>query len=673
MVDSGERKDVPFGPFVLERRVAVGGSAEVFVARPKVGTVPAARFVVKRLLPASPDGDEFNLLEREAELHRAVQHENVVRVFGAGMVGNEPYLAMEYVDGVDLYRLIRHMEAENRRLPAALAVHVVRGVAAALAAVHAARDEDGEPLCIVHRDVTPSNVYLSRHGDVKLGDFGIARVSERARAPSQRAGLKGKFAYLSPEQIAGEPFDHRADLFALAVILGELLIGERIFPGGGQLAVLLAIRDLNIGPLRAKAHTLPSGLFEVCERALSRDPADRYEDAEALSAALAPFELPDGAVLKAQLALAVKGALDPGKLAETLQHRIRDSVQRMRAVQIEAKKQSQPRVAIPPLTDGGAVLVLRRDGRRHEALPFPKLLEWIATGELSAEDSVALMGAEPRPIREIEDLARHLLPSTSATTGQLFEPGVPDYQAQLRETPMLDILARLRRGRETGALFVERRDRTGDIQRKEVYLQDGRLLHVASSDRAELLGEYLIRRGVLQRKQLDDALSVISRGGGRLGDTLISLGFVEAVDVFRAIRDQGRDRVAALCGWPRGTAHFYRGTGPAHVEFPLDLDLASPMMAGAIVASRGEPRSLLPADGVSIEPGMRHDATASPAEMGTVPSSLALVPDVARRRLSVGAALAQITAHRPRGGRSIGEKEAAAALVAARALAWIAV
>lgn len=179
----GSTATTPFGPFLLERRIAVGGSAEVFLARPKRGTNPAPKLVVKRLI-AGRDEDQFNVLDREAELHRAVKHENVVTVFGAGMVGNEPYLAMEYVEGVDLYRLLRFSEAEQQTIPVALSVFIVRSVAAALAAVHSACDANGEPLGIVHRDVTPSNVYLSTMGAVKIGDFGIARVSERVRAPS---------------------------------------------------------------------------------------------------------------------------------------------------------------------------------------------------------------------------------------------------------------------------------------------------------------------------------------------------------------------------------------------------------------------------------------------------------------------------------------------------------
>ena len=134
-----------FGPFVLERRLAVGGTAEVFLAHPKIGTTPAARLVVKKLLPVASDGERYDVLEHEAELHRHIRHPNVVTVFGAGMVREEPYLAMEYVEGVDLYRLLARLDAERRTLPVALAVYVARRVAEALAAVHAATDTGARP------------------------------------------------------------------------------------------------------------------------------------------------------------------------------------------------------------------------------------------------------------------------------------------------------------------------------------------------------------------------------------------------------------------------------------------------------------------------------------------------------------------------------------------------
>lgn len=675
----------PFGPFWLDRRLAVGGSAEVYLARPRTGQHPAPRFIVKRLLSRADRDDAFRMLAREAELNQAVRHPNVVEVYGAGQVEGEPYLAMEYVEGVDLFRLLRRAEGEQRRLPPELAAYLAGRIANALQAVHGAVDFEGHPLDIVHRDVTPSNVYLSNDGGVKLGDFGIARVSQpRARGPQPAAGLKGKFGYLAPEQIAGEAFDHRADLFAAAVILGEMLIGTRVFPGSGQLAVLLAIRDGNFEPLRRREQEIPAGLYQICLKGLTRDPAARFQSADELAAALALHEKPSQDELRTILSSWVRWAGDSAQLAKRLKGQIRDSVDRMRAVRSQSRA-SQPGVTVSgsskirlpsadsvPPSERQPARVRYANGRIVSELTFPRLVEMVVTGEVCGDDEVELMGGAFRRIREIESLARHLMPSTTATTSRLFAVGVPDYQMVLREEPMLEILGRLRSNAETGALFVERRDRTGLPRRKEIYLQQGRLLHVASTERDELLGEYLVRRGALSRGDLDAALEQLSTEGGSLGDTLVAMGIVDGVDVFRAIRDQGRDRVAALCTWTKGVATFYRDTTPNHVAFPLDLDLASPMMAGVLMTSKGAPRGMLPKPESLVIPGPRAPTMASRRERGTAPVSLVALQRLVTQGLDIESCIREITVARSGpGSRAISENEVCAALVVGRVLGWV--
>ena len=282
---------IKFGPYWLDARLAVGGTAEVYVGRPIDPTATPRKLVVKRLLPqfaADPEGR--TMFEREAALHAAVRHENVVQVYAYGVDGGEPWLAMELVDGCDLFRLLRRLSGDARTLGPAISAYLARELLRGLESAHSARDPSGQPMGIIHRDVTPSNVYLSADGRVKLGDFGIARSSSRATLRTTgSAALKGKFAYLSPEQVAGEVFDQRADLFSTAVVLTEMLLGHPLFAGSGQLAVLLAIRDCRIDSLREARASLPSGLFEVLERSLARDPANRFQTAAALSEALAPF------------------------------------------------------------------------------------------------------------------------------------------------------------------------------------------------------------------------------------------------------------------------------------------------------------------------------------------------------------------------------------------------
>jgi len=613
-----------FGPFYLDSRIAVGGTAEVYLARPaQAGSGLPDRLVVKRLLPHfASDPEGRTMFEREARLHAAVTHENVVTVFHAGKDDRgEPYLAMEYIDGVDGYRLLRRLRQDDELLPIGVAVYIAREVLRALESVHAARDPlSGGALGIVHRDVSPSNIYLSKEGKVKLGDFGIARSTTRTTLRSEAGQvLKGKFAYLAPEQVAGEPSDHRADLFSLATVLAEILLNRPLFPGGGQLAILLAIRDCKIDALGEIRSRLPPGLFEVLQRALSRDPARRYATATDFASAIAPFEADPRLALREIAARVrwVQSAASSDQLAA-----VRESVRAMRAVRPSAAPpagQGQPPRKVvesvvpsaitpsPPVASGIPDApsvheaperkteeyellpswVIKESGERLGPWTFARLMEALATGQIQRGDKVDFVGRGFKAVEEVEEFAR-FLPNQTATTGKLTGPGAPDFQDQLGTVSMLEILMRVLAHRETGVLFAERADESGDSARKELYFVAGKLHHVASSNASELLGEYLVRRGKLEREELDLALAVLPRYGGRMGDTLISMGLVGPVDIFRAIREQGRDRVSDLFLWRSGTVTFYRGHTAPHVEFPLDLELPALMLAGLEAAKPGD-------------------------------------------------------------------------------------
>ena len=428
-----------FGPYWLDARLAVGGTAEVYIGRPIDPTAEPRRLVIKRLLPqyvADPEGR--TMFEREAALHAAVRHENVVTVFASGVHGQEPWLAMELVDGCDLFRLLRRLAGEGRLLPRGLAIHVALELLRALESVHTARDQHDQPMGIIHRDVTPSNVYLGSDGRVKLGDFGIARSSNRATLRSTgTAMLKGKFAYLAPEQVAGEGFDQRADLFATAVVLSEMLLGHPLFAGSGQLAVLLAIRDCRIDPLRQARAQLPDGLFEVLERALARDPSARFQTAQDLAAALSPFA-PTPGPARTELGTLVRW-VQTAPSVEQMQA-VRDSAAKARAAAAHSTGPAEDEAAEPITGEYTTIpsFVVTAAGSRFGPWQFARLIEAIATGEIGPGDKVDYMGKGLAPLETIESLAR-FLPASTATTNQLGGVAAPDFV-------------------EGVASFVERRD-----------------------------------------------------------------------------------------------------------------------------------------------------------------------------------------------------------------------
>jgi serine/threonine protein kinase len=581
---AGEATLGRFGSYVLLRRIGVGGMSEVFLARPVEGAFPARELVVKRLLPElllDPDGVEAFALE--ARLHEAARHPCVTRVYESGFVEGEPYLALEHVDGVDLSRLQRHVARGGAPLPAQVAALAARDIARALTCVHALRDESGRALRVVHRDVTPSNVLLSRAGHVKLCDFGIARSAARQSS----LALKGKYTYLAPEQVAGEPFDHRADLFSLGVMLAEMLIGEPLYTGSNPLAVLLAIQDARVERLRAKAHLIPPALLPIVERLLAKSPAQRPASARIVVDELSPF-VGDERQAAALLSALVADVLSTTPLGRIHEPRGRpgeaapldglDGELGGLDAELEGDVTSEvPERLTQPSPEPSLARVRMSTGRRLENVPYSKVVELIATGQLGPDDQVAFESAEFRPVARIEGLARHLRGGTGSTTRRLEGPGVPDFAVQLPGGSMLDCFAWLLKNRETGALFA---DGGPEGVHKEAFLDEGRVVTVTSTEHRELLGEYLVRQGLLQRDELELALVVLPTYDGRLGDTLLALGLVDAVDLFRAIRNQGRDRLADMFKWSEGRAVFYRGERPDRVEFKLDLELSQVLFAG---------------------------------------------------------------------------------------------
>lgn len=262
-----------------------GGMAEVWRAVARQGPRAGEVVAVKRLRPElAADPEYLELLRREAAVTLRLHHPAIVEVLEAGVDGGAPYLVMEYVDGTNLRALLRECARRSIQLPLDFAAYLAHVVAQALDHAHAGTDREGAPLGLVHCDVSPSNVFISRLGEVKLGDFGVALTPGAARLG---AGALGKIHYLAPEQLRGGPITPRTDLFALGAVLFELLTGAKAFPGAGVDEVGQRILR---GELRAPSQLRPEVPFELdllVLRCLAQDPADRWESAAAFAAGLA--------------------------------------------------------------------------------------------------------------------------------------------------------------------------------------------------------------------------------------------------------------------------------------------------------------------------------------------------------------------------------------------------
>jgi eukaryotic-like serine/threonine-protein kinase len=273
------KKPVPFGKYYLLERINVGGMAEVFKAK-TFGVEGFERLLaVKRILPNIAEDEEFiTMFIDEAKIAVQLQHANIAQIFDLGKVDESYFIALEYVNGRDLRSIFDRMRSRGESLPIAMACWVMMQICEGLDYAHNKRDGQGRELHLIHRDISPQNVLIGYDGEVKLIDFGIAKAAGKA-STTQAGILKGKFGYMSPEQVRGLPIDKRSDIFAVGIVLYELLTGERLFVGETDFSTLEKVRNVEIVPPSSYNKKIPAELERLMLKALARDPEDRYSNA----------------------------------------------------------------------------------------------------------------------------------------------------------------------------------------------------------------------------------------------------------------------------------------------------------------------------------------------------------------------------------------------------------
>jgi len=272
-----------FGPYLLLHKIAQGGMGEVFLARKEGAEGFSRHVVVKRMLSHLADrGDFLEMFFAEARLASRLHHDRIVQVHDAGRIGDEFFLEMEFVSGVDLKILLERCEQLGRPLPFAVTCDLVAQAAEGLAYAHRANDHDGKPLNLVHRDINPANLLLSWDGEVKIIDLGIAK-SELHHGKTETGLLKGKFLYMSPEQSEGKRVDGSTDLFSLGIVLYETLLGRHPFDRGSLARTLAAIQA---DPLPPMVDPVLYPLESVLNKVMAKGMGDRYTDGDAFAADL---------------------------------------------------------------------------------------------------------------------------------------------------------------------------------------------------------------------------------------------------------------------------------------------------------------------------------------------------------------------------------------------------
>jgi serine/threonine-protein kinase len=565
------------GPYELLRRIATGGMAEVYLAR-RAGPHGFQKTVaVKRILPQfARDPDFVAMFVDEARVCARLGHPNIVQVFDFGEQDGELYMAMEYVDGTTGARLIRAAAGRGEEIPLDACLHITLSILRALDYAHNARDEEGKPLSLVHRDVSPGNVLIDRTGAVKLTDFGIARAAEIERR-TDAGQLKGKLGYMSPEQVVGRELDARSDIFTLGIVLAEMLILRPLFSGGKELDVLLRIRDADLSAIDRSAGRVPDDLRAVLFRALSRDPMLRWPSAAAFAEALEDIvrrrRLQVG---PSRLATFVEklGLVDVSEVGEeegepgvtsTAPIDLDTSTRRVLREGEEPRPGAAPGADPPRSVAPSIYRVQRDDGTVIGPVAFPRLIEMFATGEVGSSCSIARENGRFKPASDYVELSRFMtspalkwdvdFPTDAVDRGALDRARLP--------TRLFHLAVR----RETGAFVL-----SDGPRKKRIFFVEGSPECVTSTDKKELLGEFLIRRGQVLRMEVEMALAMLPRFGGRLGDALVGIGVLRPIELFRAIHDQTQERLVETFRWTAGEMAFARGVRSQEETFPLGVD-----------------------------------------------------------------------------------------------------
>jgi eukaryotic-like serine/threonine-protein kinase len=287
-----------FGKYEILQLLGRGGMAEVYKAQVVDGPHHGRMVALKRLTPRlTADTEAVDLFCGEADVSAMLKHPHIVEVFEAGVVGEVYYLAMEFVDGRDLGHILLRCRERKIFLPINFAVHIVLTTLLALGYAHDARGPTGMHLHIVHCDVSPSNLFISRLGEIKLGDFGIAKI--RALGGAEPGGtLWGKLAYLAPEQLQRKPLTPQVDLWGAATILYEALTNQRAIQGANSEEMQEALREGRIAGVESLRPDVPPGLGDVLHKALQIEPSMRFQSAQEFALALQPFhdEMSGGAL-----------------------------------------------------------------------------------------------------------------------------------------------------------------------------------------------------------------------------------------------------------------------------------------------------------------------------------------------------------------------------------------
>jgi eukaryotic-like serine/threonine-protein kinase len=546
------------GRYQILDRVAVGGMAELYKAQ-LLGQHGFEKLVaIKKILPHLANDRTFvDMFIDEARITGQLDHRNIVAVFELGTDADTPYIAMQYVDGLDVLALLRECARTQIRLPPDLAALIAREVLEALDYAHKATDQNGRRLEVIHRDISPGNVLLSWRGDVKLTDFGIASAVERQHK-TEAGTLKGKYGYMSPEQVSGAEIDSRSDLFSTGILLAEMVMARRLFTAPNDLDILLAVRDARVDRLREHAGEFPDQLRAICVQALQRRPERRWntaaefrDDIDNWLRGYSNATLRDLAEFMATVAGAPTADVDDQSTdlesSDNVTSSISPSGTGIRMAKADAEIQAL-RAAF--------VASFRTQRSVSESAPL---------AEISDETSAAYLVVDDADVMAIPD-------------EQALHQGAQEVEKyDLAQSSVVRLVHQIAKSQRSGLLTLSN---DTDVT-KRIFFGEGQPQYIHSSVTAERFGEFLVAQQAISQMDLQQALMVLHKFDGRLADTLVALGMIKPLDAYRLFAKQVATKLTSTFAWGAGTAQFTPGFRNPWKARPLHLDSLRVIGAGS--------------------------------------------------------------------------------------------
>ena len=511
-----------FGKYILVDKISSGGMADVFRAK-VVGIRGFTKTVaIKRIHPHLLERTRFlRMFTDEAKIASRLVHPNIVQIYDLGEADGLPYIAMEYVPGRDVFRVLQRLGSLDRKCPWRLATKIIADVCTGLQFAHEFRSPDGQPQEIVHRDVSPRNILITYNGEVKLTDFGVARARDREEH-TEHGIIKGKVRYLSPEAAQAKEVDRRSDLFSLGIVFAEMLLMAPLRTGDNEMAMLLDIRKGEFDSMRFDAVSKP--LREVLHRALEVNPDDRYPSARDFADDLASrYDRDSTPMNEAEVATFMHSLF-----AEDIE----EEAARDEEVERELKR-TVVDTTVPVATT-----------EVPQQAPAGNLLNPL--------NIFADRGAGPVAIPAIDAME--------------VRPPTPDREGSLHEISLCRLLHQLNEAEATGVIDFKR-----DPIKKAISLENGNPVFATSNVESELFGEHLVARGILSREQHGETLDFAARKGLRFTEALLALGACTPNILFQQLGSQVRDRILDLFSWITGTFEFFADTPVPDTGLPLNL------------------------------------------------------------------------------------------------------